>query len=187
MAQQNSITFITEDIPEATSFIQSGRNLRKSYAAREEAQYITEMIKKETQDPNTIDPKVWENLKENWKKEAEIRYPDEGNYKVWLIDPNTQEPVVIGEMVEFIGGEVREHPGILPCFEYALDLSKEEIPNPESFIINISYTDCTIRQVNISDTASNLLGLSICVGQDRTPITSSGIFTKIEECNSKLT
>ena len=185
MAQEQDLTFITEDIPAATSFIQSGKSLRLSYIGRAEAKTITDMLL-EKEDPNTIDEKTWTSLRSAWKKEAEILYPDEGDYKVWLIDPNTQEPVAIGEMVEFIGGEIREHPGILPCFEYVLDLSEEEIPDPKSFIIDISYTDCTIRQVNISDTASNLLGLSICVGQDRTPITSSGIFTKIEECNSKL-
>ena len=31
MAQEQDITFITEDIPGATSFIQSGRSLRFSF------------------------------------------------------------------------------------------------------------------------------------------------------------
>jgi hypothetical protein len=109
MAQEQDLTFITEDIPPATSFIQSGRNLRLSYIGRVEAGLITNMLIKE-EDPNSIDAKTWASLRDAWKREAEILYPDEGDYKVWLVDEDGETPVPLGQRVEFIGG-IRENPG----------------------------------------------------------------------------
>lgn len=109
MAQEQDFTFITEDIPPATSFIQSGKSLRLSFVGRQEAALITEMLKKGN-DPNKIDEKDWEKRRKNWKREAESVYPDEGDYKVWLIDPETKKPIPLGEKVEFIGG-FRENEG----------------------------------------------------------------------------
>jgi hypothetical protein len=182
MAQEQDITFITEDIPPATSFIQSGKSLRATYAGRQEAKLITDMLLGGVEDPNKISEKQWQEFRADWKKEAEIKYPDEGDYKVWVLDPVTNDPVPIGEMVEFIGGDVRENPGILPCIEYVLDLSGETIPDPSTFIVDINYTACTITQVVISDTAENLAGLTICVGQATIPTTSAGVFTEIGSC-----
>lgn len=191
MAQEQDITFITEDIPSATSFIQSGKSLRLSYAARQEAKYVNkavvaEMAKTTTPGPAltsvNIDTKTLESLKAQWKKEAEIKYPDEGDYKVWIVDPNTGAPVALGEVVEFLGGDVRQTPGILPCAEYQLDLSEANIPDPKTTIVEVNYTDCKIQQVEISNTADKMEGLIICVGQERTPYTSAGVFVKIGPC-----
>lgn len=121
MAQEQQITFITEDIAPATSFIQSGRSLRLSYVARQKSSYITTLLIEDVIDPLSISEKEWEDLESVWKKEAEIKYPDEGGYKVWLIDLETNLPVPLGEVVEFIGGDVRENKG-------------EDIPNPEEEI-----------------------------------------------------
>ena len=189
MAQEQDITFITEDIPGATSFIQSGRSLRLNYAARQEAKYINEAVMANIAvpgsaiDPTTINAKIWKSLRAEWKKEAEIKYPDEGDYKVWIVDPNTGAPAPLGEVVEFIGGDVRQTPGILPCVEYTLDLSKSDITDPSTSIVEVNYTDCKIQQVKISDTANNMDGITICVGQGRTPYTSAGIFVEIGPCN----
>lgn len=109
MAQEQDLTFITEDIPPATSFFQSGRGLRLSYMGRQEALYITEAIGKE-EDPNEITEEEWLILRESWKKEAEVTYPDEGIYKVWLIDPVSKLPIPIGSIVEYIGDK-RESKG----------------------------------------------------------------------------
>jgi hypothetical protein len=109
MAQEQDLTFITEDIPAATSFIQSGKSLRLSYMGRAEAKTITDMLLEE-EDPNTIDEKTWTSLRSAWKKEAEILYPDEGDYKVWLVDEDGETPIPLGQRVEFIGG-IRENPG----------------------------------------------------------------------------
>jgi hypothetical protein len=177
-----NVTFISEDIPPATSFMQSGKSLRASHAARLEAKFITDMLIEGEEDPNNIKEEQWQELRSEWKKEAELKFPDQGDYKIWLLDPETNEPVPIGEMVEFVGGAVRENPGILPCKEYELNLSGVVIPNPNTFIINISYTDCTITQVTISDTAAKLEDLTICVGQATIPVTSAGVFTEIGPC-----
>jgi hypothetical protein len=178
-----NVTFISEDIPPATSFIQSGTGLRSSYAGRLEAKFITDMLIEGKEDPNKIPEQQWQELRSEWKKEAEIKYPDIGDYKIWLLDPETNEPVPIGEMVEFIGGDVRENPGILPCKEYALDLSGEIIPDPNTFIVDISYTDCTIAHITLSDTAKKLEDLVICVGQAAIPVTSAGVFTEVGPCD----
>lgn len=189
MAQEQDITFITEDIPGATSFIQSGKSLRLYYAARQEAKYINEAVMANIAvpgsavDPTTIDTKTWKSLRAGWKKDAEIKYPDEGDYKVWIVDPNTGAPAPLGEVVEFIGGDVRENPGILPCVEYQLDLSGAGIADPSTTTVEISYTDCRIQQVEMSDTADNIDGIAICVGQGRTPHTSAGVFTQIGPCD----
>lgn len=190
MAQEQDITFITEDIPGATSFIQSGRSLRLSYVARQEAKYINDAVMANIAipgsavDPTTIDAKTWENLKAEWKKEAEIKYPEQGDYKVWIIDPNTGLPAPLGEIVEFIGGDVRENPGILPCVEYELDLSGAGIVDPTTTIVEIRYTNCRIQQIVDSGTADVMNGTSICVGQGRIPYTSAGVFTEIGPCDT---
>ena len=116
MAQEQDLTFITENIPPATSFIQSGKSLRLSHVGRQEATLITEMLKR-GDDPNKINEKDWEKRRESWKREAQIIYPDEGDYKVWLVDPETKKPIPLGEKVEFIGG-FRENKG-------------KDNPNPE--------------------------------------------------------
>lgn len=189
MAQEQDITFITEDIPGATSFIQSGKSLRLSYVARQEAKYINDAVMANIAipgsavDPTTIDAKTWKNLRAGWKKDAEIKYPDEGDYKVWIIDPNTGLPAPLGEVVEFIGGDVRETPGILPCVEYQLDLSGAGITDPSTTVVEVSYTNCRIQQVNLSDTADNIDNITICVGQGRTPYTSVGVFVEIGPCD----
>lgn len=178
----SNCTYIAEDIPPATNFIQSGTGLRSSYAGRQEAKFITDMLIEGEKDPNNVSEQQWQELRLEWKKEAEIKYPDIGDYKIWLLDPVTNEPVPLGEMVEFIGGDVRENPGILPCKEYALDLSGEIIPDPNTFIVDISYTNCRISQVTISDTAKKLEDLTICVGQATIPVTSAGVFTEVGPC-----
>lgn len=189
MAQEQDITFITEDIPGATSFIQSGKSLRLSYVARQEAKYINDAVMANIAipgsavDPTTIDAKTWESLRAVWKKDAEIKYPDEGDYKVWIIDPNTGLPAPLGEVVEFIGGDVRETPGILPCVEYQLDLSGAGITDPNTTVVEVSYTNCRIQQVNLSDTADRVDNMTICVGQGRTPYTSVGVFVEIGPCD----
>lgn len=109
MAQERDLTFITENIPPATSFIQSGKSLRAAYAGRKEAKYIVDAIQK-GQDPTTIDPKNWATVRDGWKEEANKIYPDEGDYKVWLVAENGTTPVPIGSRVEFIGG-IRENAG----------------------------------------------------------------------------
>lgn len=177
-----NFTYIKEDIPPATSFMQSGKSLRASHAARLETKFITDMLIKGEEDPNNIKKEQWQELRSEWKKEAELKFPDQGDYKIWLLDPETNEPVPIGEMVEFVGGDARENPGILPCKEYALDLSGEIIPDPNTFIMAVSYTDCSIAQVTITDTAKNLEDLIICVGQATIPVTSAGVFTEVGPC-----
>lgn len=188
MAQEQDLTFITDDIPEATSFIQSGRSLRLSYVARQEAKYINDAIIANIAvpgsaiDPNTIDAKTWESLRAEWKINAEVKYPDEGDYKVWLVDPNTNLPVVIGELVEFISGDVRETTGGSSCKEYTLDLSGAGIVDPLTTNVYISYEDCSLQVQSISDTAANLSGLEICVGRG-IPTTNLGVFVEGAICD----
>lgn len=188
MAQEQDITFITEDIPGATSFIQSGRSLRLSYAARQEAKYINEAIMANIAvpgsaiDPTTIDAKTWESMRAGWKKDAEVKYPEEGDYKVWIIDPNTGLPAPLGEVVEFIGGDVRETPGGGSCKEYTLDLSGAGIVDPLTTNVYVTYEDCFLKTQNISDTAANLSGLEICVGRG-TPTTNLGVFVEGALCD----
>lgn len=189
MAEERDFTFIFDDIPPARNFIQSGESLRLSYMAKAEAQYINKILMDNIAfpltpiDPTTISTKTWEDLRVLWRREAEIKYPDEGDYLVWLVDPITDVPVTIGDVFEFIGGEVRENPGILPCNEYTLDLSGEVIPDPTTFNINIKYIDCRLQQVEVNDTADNLGAYSICVGQDKVPYTSAGVFNLVTSCD----
>jgi hypothetical protein len=110
MAQEQDLTFITGEIPAAKNFIQSAKSLRLSYRGKQEAKFIQDTIA-EGENPNEIGEKLWTASREQWKKEAEIKYPDEGDYLVWIVDPITEEPVALGEVVEFIGSEVRENPG----------------------------------------------------------------------------
>ena len=119
MAQEQDLTFITEDIPGATSIIQSGKSLRLGYVGRQEADYIKTIIDSGDK-PEKISKKEWTKLRNSWKKEAEKIYPDEGDYKVWLVDVEAEKPIPVGSKVEFIG-EVRENPG-------RDDASPEETP-----------------------------------------------------------
>lgn len=188
MAQEQDITFITEDIPPITSFIQAGRSLRLSYVARQEAKYINDILISNVNnptkqiDPTKITPEFWENIRKTWKSEALIKYPDDGDYKVWIIDPQTNTPVPLGEMVEFIGGDVRETPGGQPCVEYTLDLSAVVIPDPSTFIVAISYEDCFLKPQKVSGTALEMAGFSICVGRG-IPYASEGVFVLGSACD----
>lgn len=188
MAQENSITYITEDIPASDSFIQSGRGLRLSYVARKEAKYINDILLQNiktpnrTTDPTKISPEFWEAIRNTWKAEALIKYPDEGDYKVWIVDPKTGEAAPLGEVVEFIGGDVRENPGGKPCKEYTLDLSGATIPDPNTYYVAVSFEDCFLKQQKITDVASKMDGLGICVGRG-VPYTSAGVLVEGAICD----
>jgi hypothetical protein len=188
MAQEQDITFITEDIPPITSFIQAGRSLRLSYAARKEAKYINDILLNnianpgEFVDPTSFDEKHWETLRASWKQEANVRYPDEGDYRVWIIDPQTGNAVPLGEMVEFIGGDIRETPGGQPCTEYTLDLSGAVVDDPLTFVVGISYEDCFLKPQQMMGTIEELDGLTICVGRGL-PYTNLGVFVLGSACD----
>jgi hypothetical protein len=188
MAQEQDITFITEDIPGANSFVQSGRSLRLSYAARKEAKYINDILLNnianpgEFVDPTSFDEKYWGTLRASWKQEANVRYPDEGDYRVWIIDPQTGNAVPLGEMVEFMGGDIRETPGGQPCTEYTLDLSGVVVDDPLTFVVEISYEDCFLKPQQIVGIIEGLDGLTICVGRGL-PYTNLGGFVAGVVCD----
>jgi hypothetical protein len=181
MAQQD-LTFITENIPPTISFIQSGISLRLSYVIKKEAKYINDILinnianPSEAKDPNTIDSKTWDSLKKTWREEARIKYPDEGDYEVWLIDPETQDPVVIGEVVKFLGAEDKI---MNPCTEYILNLDGTPLDN--SFEIIVNFRDCFYKLQEIKGNVTELGNLTICASE--TPITNAGIFIKGSICD----
>ena len=143
---QSIPTFIPEEIPPATAFTQSGESLRVSYVIRKQAKYIGEILIERQENPGapTIDienysEETWVDLRSVWRKEAEIKYPDQGDYVVQIVDPETGLPVPLGEMVTFVGGDIREVIGSQPCIEYTWDLS---LVDPSVDFLTITYRDC---------------------------------------------
>lgn len=183
MAQQEQdLTFITEDIPGATSFIQSGKGLRLSYVIRRKAKFITDMLLGGIEDPNNITQKQWQSEIEKWKEDAKVQYPDEGDYKIWLVDVDGVTPIPLGTRVEFIGNDIRETPGGQPCTEYTLDLSAVVVDDPSTFVVEVVYEDCFLRAQEVSGIIADLDGLSICVGRG-TPIVNVGVLTSGSICD----
>lgn len=200
MAQDYDITFITEDVPPSPNFIQSSKGLRVSYVARQEVKLITQMqiedieaVKqgkiKEPRDLTQIKPSFWDLMKTTWKREAEIKYPDDGDYLVWIVDPVTGVPVPLGEVVEFIGGDIRNNPGAVPCVEYHWDISKirpdkPEVPiDPNTYIVSMTYTDCFRNVQKMSGTIAKLGPIvSVCTN-GTAPFVSKGELTVGDLCD----
>jgi hypothetical protein len=187
MAEDNSVSFITEDVPPSPNFIQSGKSLRLCYVNREESKFITEtLISNAEAEPGEefdfakLPLSFWENSRETWRQEAVLKYPDEGDYLVWIVDPITGDPVPLGEVVEFIGG-IRDNTGSQECVTYVLDLTGVD----SETVILISYEDCFIQAQNVEGSVAELDGLEICVGRG-IPVVNEGVFNEGAVCNTYM-
>lgn len=168
MSNQTIPTFIPEDIAPTTAFTQSGKSLRISYVLREESKYIANILLDRQANPldptidiENYDEKTWEIFRNIWRAEAEIKYPDEGDYVVQIVDPDTGLPVPLGEMVTFVGGDIREVSGGQPCIEYTWDLSLV----PGTFNATLTYTDCfNVLQTSTKTVADWGPSYQICAG-----------------------
>ena len=124
-------------IPEFT--VVSGQFLIKMYISAKYQEQLWQWVEDEI-DPNAVSPKDLADLKDAWRREAELLYPDKGDYKVRLLDEEG-DPVVIGSDVEFIGvGSSEGTPTV--CRLYELDLSG--VSPAEG--ITYSYLDCETRE-----------------------------------------
>lgn len=162
-------TFILGDVPASDSFTQTGKSLRLGYVLRQESLFITNILLDRQANPGdpTIEfelfsEKAWEGMRSNWAQDAEAVYPEEGDYLVWIIDPSTGDPVPLGSMVEFIGGEVRENPEALPCIECIWDLTAVDTHaptgpvDPSTYIVTLIYINCYGVEITVEDIIDNL-------------------------------
>jgi hypothetical protein len=185
MSDKATPTFIAEDIPFSTATTVSGTSLRLSYVFRAESKYIGNIFLARIANPGdatidieNYDEKTWEILRNVWRKEAEIKYPDEGDYVMQVYDPITELPIPLGEDVVFIGGEVMVAPGGEGCLEYILDLTGVD----PAFSVSIIYEDCFLKTQYVTNTFVEMENLQICVGRGL-PKTNAGVFTYIAPCN----
>ena len=164
MSDQTTPTFIPEDIPTSVSrnTTVSGESLRLSYVFREQSKYIGNIFLARIANPGdpTIDienysEKDWESLKSVWRKEAEIKYPDEGDYVMQVYDPITELPIALGEDVTFIGGDVREVVGAQGCILYNWDLSSVVVDDPSVDVMTITFTDCFNTPQTLTQTVND--------------------------------
>jgi hypothetical protein len=192
MSDKATPTFIAEDIPISTATIVSGTSLRLSYVFRAESKYIGEIFLARIANPGdstvyieNYNEKTWESLRDVWRKEAEIKYPDEGDYVMQVYDPITELPIPLGEDVIFIGGDIREVPGGQPCIEYLWDLTGIP-PGPDPYnptVAIIVYRDCYNVEQTISDTIDNIgLTTYLCMGQ-LPSVLNMGVLTEVGPCD----
>jgi len=171
------VTFIDDEHIEPTdSFIQSGVSLRESYVLRKKVVQYRDWVNTAI-DPNSISKEDMDDLFSVWKKEAEIKYPDEGDYKVFAVVDNV--PVPLGEVVEFIGGDFRGNPGQAntPCLEYLWDLSAEA----NGINCKIDFTNCRTKvdkiQGDSTDLKPNQTVCSLSI-----PVATIGVVTLVGPC-----
>lgn len=190
MSDQFTPTFIAEDIPPTTATTVSGASLRIGYVFREESKYIADIFLARIANPGdptipieNYDEKDWEDLRNVWRKEAEIKYPDEGDYVMQVYDPITDLPIVIGEDVMFIGGDVREVTGGQPCIVYNWDLSGVVVDDPSVDVMTISYTDCFNNLQTLTQTVNDWgPNYEICAGNPNITVTG-GVITAGAFCD----
>jgi hypothetical protein len=176
-SQSQAVTFITEDIPPSESFIVSSVSLRKSFIIRKKAEAIVDFINTNPGYTKEDVDKFIEDTDGIWTKEAEIKYPSEGDYLVYVLDPVTKDPIPIGETVEFIGG-IREVPGGRECKEYLFDGTGLD-PEDE---VEYSYINCFNTEENVTELVRLLDGEKICALE--MPVTNIGVFTEEGLCES---
>jgi hypothetical protein len=190
MSDRVTPTFIAEDIPFSTATTVSGASLRLGYVFREESKYIGNIFLARIANPGdptidieNYDEKTWESLREVWRKEAEIKYPDEGDYVMQMYDPITNSPIALGEDVMFIGGIVREVPGGQGCIEYNWDLSGVVVDDPSVDVMTISYTDCFNNPQTLTQTVNDWgPNYQICANSPNITI-SGGVITAGTNCD----
>jgi hypothetical protein len=159
MPDKSTPTFIAEEIPFSTATTVSGASLRLGYVFRAESKYIGDIFLARIANPadptidiENFDERTWENLRSVWRREAEIKFPDEGDYVMQMYDLDTDSPILLGEEVTFIGGDIREVPGGQGCIEYNWDLSGIVVVDPSINVMTISYTDCFNNPQTITKT-----------------------------------
>jgi hypothetical protein len=193
---QSIPTFLADEGPPPTSSIQSGKELRLGYVLRQESVYVTSILMDREANPGdptiefeNYDEKTWESFRNEWKKEAEAIYPEEGDYIVYLVD-DTGTPVTTGSLVEYVGGTSPNTPGAFPCTEYIWDLSGVA-PGPDPLdpidpslaTATIVYRDCYNVEHTISDTIDNIgLTTYLCIGQPPS-IMRRGVLTEVGPCD----
>lgn len=177
MAEEQGASFNSEEVGPPTSFIQSGKQLRKSYVQREVAKAIAEA------EIAALPPMTKEDIvafTTDWKKEAEELYPDEGNYKVALRD-ESGDLIPIGSVVTYIGGDIRENEGVSPfdCTEMNLDVNA--VTDLE--VIVLEYQNCAGDIITVTDNAANLKpSYLFCTRNPLTVTTTNGILTTVGPC-----
>jgi len=184
---QTTPTFIPEDIPPGTATTQSGASLRSSYVIRKQSEYITNYLILKASSPPILPPPPTEEelvkLRVVWQQEANIKYPDQGDYAVQRADPETYEPIPLGEEVVSIGGDIREVVGGQPCIVYNWDLSGINVDNPSTDVMTIIYTDCFNNIQRITKTVDDWgANYEVCAGNPDITI-SGGVITYISNCD----
>jgi hypothetical protein len=196
-SQNNSApTFLADDGPLPTSFIQTGKELRLGYALRKESLFITTILIDRQANPGdptdefeNYSDKTWQSIREGWKREAEAAYPLDGDYIVHLID-DTGAPVPTGSLVEYIGATSPITEGASPCIEYTWDLTGVT-PGPDPLkpidplttFATLTYRDCYNVEQNISELIVDLgTGLNVCMLQGSS-VMSIGTLVEIAPCD----
>jgi hypothetical protein len=193
---QSSPTFLADDGPVPTSYIQTGKELRLGYALRKESLFITTILMDRQANPGdptdefeNYDDKTWQTIRDGWKREAEAAYPLDGDYIVHLID-DTGAPVPTGSLVEYIGATSPITQGASPCIEYTWDLTGVT-PGPDPLkpidplttFATLTYRDCYNVEQNISELIVDLgTGLNVCMLQGSS-VMSIGTLVEIAPCD----
>ena len=189
-------TFLADDGPVPTSFIQTGKELRLGYALRKESLFITTILMDRQANPGdptdefeNYSEKTWQSIREGWKREAEAAYPLDGDYIVHLID-DTGAPVPTGSLVEYIGATSPITQGASPCIEYTWDLTGVT-PGPDPLkpidplttYATLTYRDCYNVEQNISELINDLgTGLNVCMLQGSS-VMSIGTLVEVAPCD----
>ena len=196
-SQTNSApTFLADDGPVPTSYIQTGKELRLGYALRKESLFITTILMDRQANPGdptdefeNYDDKTWQSIREGWKREAEAAYPLDGDYIVHLID-DTGAPVPTGSLTEYMGGTSPITAGASPCIEYTWDLTGvtpgPDPLNPINPLITLAiltYRDCYNVEQKISQTIDSLgAGVNVCMIQGSSTV-SIGTLVEVGPCD----
>jgi hypothetical protein len=193
---QSIPTFLADDGPPPTSFIQTGKELRLGYALRKESVFVTTILMDRQANPGdptiefeNFDDKTWQGLRDEWKKEAEAAYPLEGDYIVHLVD-ETGAPVPTGSLTEYMGGTSPITAGASPCIEYTWDLTGV-LPGPDPLnpinplitLAILTYRDCYNVEQKISQTLDSLgAGVNVCMIQGSSTV-SIGTLVEVGPCD----
>lgn len=132
-------TYNEEDIPAPEYMIMTGKELRDYYLHIQEINLNQDIIEGGGNPADQEHILRIESLRRGtWLEEATILYPQEGTYKVILID-EVGDRVEVGEQVEYVGkGSEITEAVIDGCFFYVWDLTGE----PHGLTVYVEGTDC---------------------------------------------
>lgn len=145
------VTFITEPVTGRDYFIVSCNYLREAYVMKMTLiEYET--LKESGRPPHTLSEEERKNMYYQKVAEAQAMYPDQGDYKVFILDEEGN-PVPMGFVVEFISAPVREWQGVKNC--KTVTVTFEGVDIGETFVAR--YKDCFNREQFLTGFVRDLL------------------------------